>query len=74
MKLLLKCPACGSDLTLSIGYTGCDWETRAGENSGYKWMVSLDCTNDNCGRIYPIGYIKNEIDFTEMIDKCKCVK
>jgi len=37
MKRLLKCPYCGSALTLSQGYTGCDWDSERGKDSGYGW-------------------------------------
>mgnify|MGYP000064844623 CR=1 FL=1 len=71
---MLKCNECGSVLKLSIGYTGCDWNTEAGEGSGYGYEVSLDCTNANCARIYTIGHIKNINDFSPVINKYKCVK
>lgn len=70
----LKCPICGTELELTIGYTGADWNTKAGKGSGYGWEISLDCTKDGCGRVYTIGHIKKYGDFSEVIDKYKCVK
>lgn len=74
MKYKLKCPACDSDLELSVGFTGCDWDTKAGEGSGYDYPLSLDCTNNNCARVYPLVHLKNENCFSEVLDKYKCVK
>lgn len=71
---VLRCSNCGSELKLSIGYTGCDWNTEAGEGSDYNYEVSLDCTNQECASIYTIGHIKNINDFTPVIDRLKCVK
>jgi len=68
----LICPECNTPLNLSIGYTGCDWDTKAGKGSGYGWQVSLSC--DNCGRLFPIGYVKEYHDFSKLKDELKCVK
>lgn len=70
----LKCPECNSNLKLQIGYTGCDWETVKGEGSGYGFELSLLCTNEDCRRIFTIGHLKNEFDFSEVIDELKCVE
>lgn len=70
---ILKCSECGSDLKLNIGYTGADWDTVAGDGSGYGWAIHLDCTNDSCALIYPIGHVKNFSDFTKMKNENKCV-
>lgn len=70
-KNLIKCPECGEELSFSIGYTGADWKTKAGEGSGYGYEVSLNCS---CGRVYPIGSIKNESDFAEIKDELKSFK
>ena len=59
-----KCPACGSDLELEIGFTGCDWNCEAGENSGYDYQVSLNCPKHGCGRVFTLGMIKNDNDFS----------
>lgn len=69
----LECVFCRSPLRLSIGYTGCDWHTVAGEGSGYGYDVSLFCTNDECGVIYTIGHIKKESDFVEMKPEHNCL-
>lgn len=73
MPKMIKCPKCGSDLKLSVGFTGADWNTKAGEGSGYGWEITLDCTKFGCGRVYPIGNIKKYSDFTEVKDESKCV-
>jgi hypothetical protein len=65
MKMPL-CEGCKRELKLSaIGFTGCDWNCEAGENTGYDYQIALEC---ECGRIYPIGMIKNEKDFSPMKD------
>lgn len=64
-----KCPACGSDLELEISYTGCDWNCKAGDNSGYGYEVSLCCPKMGCGRIFTLGMIKDTRDFSLMKNK-----
>lgn len=64
-----KCPACGSNLKLEIGYTGCDWNCEAGKNSGYGYEVSLNCPKVGCGRVFTLGMIKNYSDFSEIKTK-----
>lgn len=61
MKMPL-CQNCGRELKLSISFTGCDWKSEAGEKSGYDYEVRLDC--DFCGRVYTLGYVRNEKDFS----------
>ncbi len=68
---MLKCN-CGGELTLKTGFTGMDWETQAGEGSGFGWEISLVC--ESCNRVYPIGYVKQLGDFSPMNDQNKCVK
>jgi hypothetical protein len=63
---ILKCPACNSDLCLRLAFSGCDWETEAGEGSGYKYPLSLDCTNDRCARIFTLGYLKGYECFSQV--------
>ena len=46
------CQACGSPLRLSLGYTGADWDTVAGDGSGHGHVISLDCSR--CDRTYPL--------------------
>ncbi len=58
----LRCPACGSELEVSISYNGCDWDSEAGEGSGFNYTIYLSCTH--CARTYPIGHIKRENDFS----------
>ncbi len=70
----LKCPVCGNVLELEIGYTGCEWNCKEGEGSGYGNELSLVCHQKGCGRIYTLGHLKNAYDFSEVIDKYKCVK
>lgn len=57
-KKMLRCPYCESELQLSIGYSGCDWDTVKGEGSGYGWPISLDCTNESCAIIFPLVHAK----------------
>lgn len=73
-KLMLKCPSCNSDLKLSQGYTGADWDCEAGEGSGYGHVISLDCTDDSCACIFSLGYVKGINDFSPVIDKYKSFK
>lgn len=61
----LKCGACGRELTkVYISFTGCDWNTKAGEGSGFDCEIKLDC---DCGRVYHIGNVRREEDFTPSI-------
>lgn len=59
----LKCPHCGKELHLLLAYDGCDWDSEAGEGSGYKWSLELSC--EQCGHLFPIGRLKNIADFSE---------
>jgi len=68
---MLKCE-CGEVLRLTQGYTGADWECKAGDKSGYGYEVSLKC--DECGRIYTLGMTKDYNDFSEIISKSRCYK
>ena len=61
----LKCPACGGNLKLTIGYDGCDWDSVKGEGSGFGYEITLDCFD--CPRLYAIGRLKNEFHFSENI-------
>ena len=56
----LVCVACGGELDLEIGYTGADWDSEAGEGSGFFYEVQLCCNKFGCGRVYKVGYLKNE--------------
>lgn len=68
----LICPVCGAELKVSISYDGCDWDSVAGEGSGYKWSINLDCTS--CSRTFPIGRVKKENDFCENKDTTRIVR
>lgn len=60
--------SCGSEkIFCSVSYDGCDWKSEAGEGSGFAYEISLEC--NNCGRVYPIGRIKSENDFSKNKDK-----
>ena len=72
MNKMLKCPSCNSNLKLSIGYTGCDWNTKKGEGSGYGWEVSLFCVN--CGNLFTIGHMKECFHLAEMKEELSCVE
>ena len=58
---LPKCD-CGTVLEMNIGYTGADWDSKAGDGSGYGWEVELVCPS--CGRCYVVGYLKHEYDIS----------
>lgn len=62
-----KCPACGSDLELEIGYTGCDWNCKAGLGSGYGYELNLYCKS--CGTVITLGMLKKDSDFSEIKNK-----
>ena len=55
-KKLAPLCQCGSPLYVSIGYTGADWDTIAGDGSGYGYEVSLRC--NKCNRSYAICNLK----------------
>lgn len=59
----LVCPDCGAELEVSVAYDGCDWDSVAGEGSGFCWCVSLDCTA--CSRTFPVGRVKRSHHFSE---------
>lgn len=60
--MMPKCEVCGSRLEMSVGYTGADWNSKAGEGSGFGWEVALICPD--CGRMYTVCYCKNERDIS----------
>lgn len=65
---LPECCKCGkSKLEVSVGYTGADWNSKAGEGSGFGWEISLVCPS--CGRGYIIGHLKRLEDFSEHIQE-----
>lgn len=74
MKKDLKCPVCGSDLELNIGYSGADWNCEAGEGSNFNYVISLDCTNDRCAGVFRVGYLRNPNEFSRVIEKYKTYK
>lgn len=59
----LVCPACGAELEVQVWFDGCDWDSEAGEGSGFDYPIHLECTA--CPRIYPIGRLKREEDFSK---------
>lgn len=61
-KTMLKCPNCETELQLKITFSGADWETVAGDRSGYGHPISLVCNNDKCASIYPLVHVKNPHD------------
>lgn len=70
----LKCPVCGTELEFEFSFDGCDWDSKAGEGSGFDNQISLCCPKMGCGRVFPIVRVKKESDFSEVIDKIKRFK
>lgn len=70
----LKCPICGTELELKVSFDGCDWESKEGEGSGFNHMVSLCCPMSGCGRVFPIGRIRKESDFSIVNDEYRKFK
>lgn len=68
----LQCVNCNDPLSLSIAYDGCDWDSVAGEGSGFDCCIALYCTS--CGRVYTIGRVKDFSDFSEDIEKYRPYK
>lgn len=62
----LCCDKCGSVLRVRMGYTGTDWESEAGEGSGFGVMLYLNCTNDRCATVYRLGYLRDYGDFSPL--------
>lgn len=52
-------------LELSVGWTGADWNSEAGEGSGFGWEVSLVCPR--CGRCYVVCHTKDVHDISPHI-------
>ena len=71
---MLKCTHCGSTLELSVGYDGCDWNSIKGAGSEFDYEISLCCPKMGCGRVYPIGRIKNHNDFSENLEEYRPYK
>jgi hypothetical protein len=67
--LLLNCPACTQPLELCISYNGADWNTEAGEGTGYHYPVSLTCNNSTCGNVYTLGHLKSLDAFSKATNK-----
>lgn len=63
--LKLKCPHCGSYLGLETMYDGSDWQSAAGAGSGFGYVIALTCPRQGCGRVYPVGRVRREEDFSE---------
>ena len=64
-KYMLRCTNCKSVLELEVVFDGCDWDSVTGEGSGFDYQIQLSCPQMGCGRVYPIGRIKEERDFCE---------
>lgn len=56
----LVCAGCGGDLEFGHNLVGGDWNSEAGEGSGYDVAVQLECNKFGCGRVYTVGYVKDE--------------
>lgn len=67
----LKCPVCGGELHLSLGYDGCDWDSAAGEGSGYGYSLSLICRTETCRRAYELGRLRDSLEFSEPIESLR---
>lgn len=63
----LKCVDCGRNLDLRVVFDGCDWDSVKGSGSRFDYEIELCCKN--CGRVYPVGRLKNEFAFCENIEK-----
>lgn len=63
----LKCADCGGSLVLRVVFDGCDWFSVKGEGSRFDYEIELYC--DECGRVYPIGRLKNEFAFCENVEQ-----
>ncbi|MEE5994306.1 MAG: hypothetical protein V3G42_13900 [Oscillospiraceae bacterium] len=51
----LKCPECGGELKLCVGYEGLHEDAKRYDerySNKWGWTVSLDCTE--CPRSYPV--------------------
>lgn len=60
--------SCGSqNITCNVSFDGCDQKSEAGQGSGFGYLISLEC--ENCGRVYPIGWLKAYHDFSQLKDK-----
>jgi len=71
---MLKCSYCNSDLKLTRGFTGADYNCKKGKGSCYDYELSLDCTNPKCGISNIIGYTKGIGDFSEVVGKYRCYR
>lgn len=64
----MRCDGCGGyNIKLRVSYDGADWNSVAGENSGYTYEISLYC--DDCGRAYPVCRLKDESAVCEIKDQ-----
>lgn len=70
----LKCPVCGSELELEVSFDGCDWNSKEGEGSGFDNQIALCCPKMGCGRVFPIGRVKKESDFSVVLDEYRRFK
>lgn len=59
------CEGCGSyHLRATVSYDGCDWRSKAGDGSGFEFLVALEC--EDCGRIYPVIRLKDEFAVSQL--------
>lgn len=64
----IRCAGCGGyNIKMSVGFDGADWNSEAGEGSGYKYSINLDC--EDCGRVYPVCRLKNEFAVNPIKEK-----
>ncbi len=64
----IRCAGCGGyNIKMSVYFDGADWDSEAGEGSGYKYGVDLCC--DDCGRSYPVCRLKNEFAVNPIKEK-----
>lgn len=64
----LKCSACGSlDIRMHVGCDGADWDSEAGEGSGFDFGIDLVC--EDCGRCYPVCRLKDEFAVSPLREK-----
>lgn len=61
-KYKLKCCECNTILEPYVSYDGCDWQSEAGDRSGYGWEVSLKCPC--CGSLFPIARMREMNDIS----------
>ena len=64
----LKCPECGGELELYVGFDGLDEEAERYDkrySNKWSWKVSLDCTQCPCS--YPVCKTPDQSYISEII-------